>query len=190
MAFLCTFSFFPRSRLVVHATCSVTHIAKAQQTIYMNLGEARFAGETVRESHKLRSRITRSNTSTRAVLFFSCDCLMASMARSVECFNPKSRHCTGPFNWGGAHCAGEKMKRKTGPFLQKSHQKQANSKQGTARHGNQEPPGQAPRYTGQEANNTTPRDFEHRSRYALTYIEVFRSMFRSNNVQRLIPHCM
>ena len=128
-----------------------------------------------------------------------------------------------------------------------------NSKQGTFRHGNQEPPGQAPRYTGQEVNNTTPRDFEHRSRYALTYIEVFRadavakryrpwpkglrtdslpwfdsplvqgvsrlrstdkaqcsdghtgrkalatkkkkvhrsvqSMFNSNNVQRLIPHC-
>ena len=89
-------------------------------------------------------------------------------------FQPKTRHCTGPFNWGGAHCAGEKMKRKTGPFLQKPHQKQARSKQGTARHGNQEP-GQAPRYTGQEANNTTQRDFEHRSRYALTYIEVFRT---------------
>ena len=84
------------------------------------------------------------------------------------------------------------VKRKIGPFLQKSHQKQANNqnKQGTARHGNQEPPGQAPSYTGQEANNTTPRDFEHRSRYALTYIEVFRSMCKSNNVQRLIPHCM
>ena len=36
-------------------------------------------------------------------------------------FQPKTRHCTGPFNWGGAHCAGEKVKRKTGPFLQKSH---------------------------------------------------------------------
>ena len=90
-------------------------------------------------------------------------------------FQPKTKYCTGPFNWGGAHCAGEKVKRETGPFLQKSHQKQAKSKQGTARHGNQEPPGQAPRYTGQEANNTTPRDFEHRSRYALTYIEVFRT---------------
>ena len=37
----------------------------------------------------------------------------------------KTRRCTGPFNWGGAHCAGEKVKRKTGPFLQKSHSKQA-----------------------------------------------------------------
>ena len=57
-------------------------------------------------------------------------------------FQPKTRHCAGPFNWGGAHCAGEKMKRKTGPFLQKSHQKQARSKQGTARHGN--PPARLP----------------------------------------------
>ena len=28
--------------------------------------------------------------------------------------------CTGPFNWGEAHCAGEKVKRKIGPFLRKS----------------------------------------------------------------------
>ena len=28
--------------------------------------------------------------------------------------------CTGPFNWGGAHCAGENVKRRTGPFLRKS----------------------------------------------------------------------
>ena len=28
--------------------------------------------------------------------------------------------CTGPFNWGEAHCAGEKVKRKIGPFLWKS----------------------------------------------------------------------
>ena len=30
-------------------------------TIFMNLGEARFAGETVRQSYLLRSRITKSN---------------------------------------------------------------------------------------------------------------------------------
>ena len=28
--------------------------------------------------------------------------------------------CTGPFNWGEAHCAGERVKRKIGPFLWKS----------------------------------------------------------------------
>ena len=30
------------------------------------------------------------------------------------------KSCTGPFNWGGAHCAGENVKRRTGPFLRKS----------------------------------------------------------------------
>ena len=33
-------------------------------TIFMNLGEARFAGETVRQSYLLRSRITKSNKNT------------------------------------------------------------------------------------------------------------------------------
>ena len=28
--------------------------------------------------------------------------------------------CTGPFNWGEAHCAGENVKRKIGPFQWKS----------------------------------------------------------------------
>ena len=36
------------------------------------------------------------------------------LSRKIE------RSCTGPFNWGGAHCAGENVKRKTGPFPQKS----------------------------------------------------------------------
>ena len=54
--------------------------------------------------------------------------------------------------------------------------KQANSNQGTARHGNQEPPGQAPRYTGQERTQQTTRDFKDKSRYALTYIEMSWNM--------------
>ena len=33
----------------------------------------------------------------------------------------RERSCTGPFNWGGAHCAGENVKQTdSGPFLQKS----------------------------------------------------------------------
>ena len=35
-----------------------------KRTIFMNLGEALFAGETVRQSYKLRSKITRSNKPT------------------------------------------------------------------------------------------------------------------------------
>ena len=36
--------------------------------------------------------------------------------------------CTGPFNWGEAHCAGEKVKRKIGPFQWKSLWIKPNSK--------------------------------------------------------------
>ena len=38
---------------------------------------------------------------------------VSQLSRSEE-------HCTGPFNWGEAHCAGEKVKRKKGPFQWKS----------------------------------------------------------------------
>ena len=38
---------------------------------------------------------------------------VSQLSRSEE-------RCTGPFNWGEAHCAGEKVKRKIGPFLPKS----------------------------------------------------------------------
>ena len=39
--------------------------------------------------------------------------LVSQLSRSEE-------SCTGPFNWGEAHCAGEKVKRKIGPFQWKS----------------------------------------------------------------------
>ena len=38
---------------------------------------------------------------------------VSHLSRSEKC-------CTGPFNWGGAHCAGEKVKRKIGQFQRKS----------------------------------------------------------------------
>ena len=38
---------------------------------------------------------------------------VSQLSRSEKC-------CTGPFNWGGAHCAGEKVKRKVGQFQRKS----------------------------------------------------------------------
>ena len=53
--------FFPRSCLVVHATWSVIESEETKLTICMNLGEARFAGETVRRSYNLRSWITGSH---------------------------------------------------------------------------------------------------------------------------------
>ena len=39
---------------------------------------------------------------------------------SVSQLSRSEESCTGPFNWGEAHCAGEKVKRKIGPFLRKS----------------------------------------------------------------------
>ena len=38
---------------------------------------------------------------------------VSQLSRSEE-------RCTGPFNWGEANCAAEKVKRKIGPFLRKS----------------------------------------------------------------------
>ena len=38
---------------------------------------------------------------------------VSQLSRSEKC-------CTGPFNWGEAHCAGEKVKRKVGLFQRKS----------------------------------------------------------------------
>ena len=80
--------------------------------------------------------------------------------------------CTGPFNWGEAHCAGEKVKRKIGPFSGSLYESNQTAKQprGAARHGNQEPPGQAPRCTGQGGKRPQQtRDFTNKSWYALTY---------------------
>ena len=48
--------FFPRSCLVVHATWSVIENERNKLTIFMNWGEARFAGETVRQ-RQLQHRI-------------------------------------------------------------------------------------------------------------------------------------
>ena len=57
---------------------------------------------------------------------------------------------TGPFNWGEARCAGEKVKHKKRTInwevFYNTKQTTSNSNQGAARHGNQEPSGQAPSY--------------------------------------------
>ena len=85
-----------------------------------------------------------------------------------------TQRCAGPFNWGEAHCAGEKVKHPT-RVNSKSHTKnnKTATNQSAAHHGNQEPPGQAPSCTGnrkttakRETSSTEP------SRYVWTYIEV------------------
>ena len=80
--------------------------------------------------------------------------------------------CIGPFNWGGAHCAGERVKHKTGPKLQKSlHQKHQQptghdprQQPGTPRSGSQ-------LHTPRSNTTQTNRDFEGSSSYTLTYME-------------------
>ena len=113
---------------------------------------------------------------------------MASMARSVECLNWKldavQVHLIGAVPIVQVKRWNEKQDHSYWSLTQNKQ-----NKTGTARHGNQEPPGQAPRCTGQEATTQHKRDFGHRSRYALTYIEVCRSMLESGNVQWLNPQC-
>ena len=65
--------------------------------------------------------------------------------------------CTGPFNWGEAHCAGEKVKRKIGPFLRKSLKNQTRTR--TQQKGAQpatatrNPPARLPGARAKEENN-------------------------------------
>ena len=59
-------------------------------------------------------------------LYFECLSCFFFLRLPIGQYGPVSQlsrseeRCTGPFNWGEAHCAGEKVKRKIGPFLRKS----------------------------------------------------------------------
>ena len=83
---------------------------------------------------------------------------MASKARSVNCLG----HVFTIFNWGGADCAGEKVKdpdrTNIESLLTPEHNKQ---KQGTARHGNQEPPRPRSQVHGPRSNNTEQENSYH-----------------------------
>ena len=84
----------------------------------------------------------------------------------VSQLSRSEKSCTGPFNWSEAHCAGEKVKRRTEPFQRKSLTNQTRTttqQRGAARHGNQEPPGQAPRCTGRKNQLQQTRDFKDKS---------------------------
>ena len=79
----------------------------------------------------------------------------------VSQLSRSEKRCTGPFNWGEAHCAGENVKRRTGPFQRKSLTNQTRTttqQRDAARYGNQEPPGQAPRCTGRKKNNQSKQE--------------------------------
>ena len=108
--------------------------------------------------------------------FFSASALWP-VWRSVNCLGQK-KSCTGPFNWSEAHCAGENVKRRAGPFLWKSLRIQTRTK---TQHGAQpatatrNPSARLPGARTEKQPKQT-RDFKDNSRYALTYIEVPWSM--------------
>ena len=64
------------------------------------------------------SQIVESRPAAPSFFFFPR--LPIGQYGPVSQLSRSEESCTGPFNWGEAHCAGEKVKRKIGPFLRKS----------------------------------------------------------------------
>ena len=67
---------------------------------------------------QIRRRRPNYDIETLALFFFLR--LPIGQYGPVSQLSRSEESCTGPFNWGEAHCAGEKVKRKIGPFLRKS----------------------------------------------------------------------
>ena len=65
--------------------------------------------------------------------------------------------CTGPFNWGKALCAGEKVNQGR-TITRKSHKQHSHRTQGAARHGNQEPRPGFQLHKPRKEQQTTQRD--------------------------------
>ena len=108
-----------------------------------------------------------------AVAFFFLLRLPYGQCGPVSQLSRSEESCTGPFNWGEAHCAGEKVKRKVGPFKWKSLCIKPNSKTTTTGRGPPRQPGtprpgsQVHGPKGKRPQQT--RDFTNKSWYALTY---------------------
>ena len=74
---------------------------------------------------------------------------VSQLSRSEKC-------CTGPFNWGEAHCAGEKVKRKIGPFQRKSlwtKQEQQHNKGAQPATATRNPPARLPGARAEKTNH-------------------------------------
>ena len=70
---------------------------------------------------------TQAAVGLQSLVFFSLR-LPIGQYGPVSQLSRSEESCTGPFNWGEAHCAGEKVKRKIGPFQWKSLWIKPNSK--------------------------------------------------------------
>ena len=93
------------------------------------------------------------------------------MARSVNCLGRKNTvqvHLIGAKPIVQVKRWNERKDHSSGSLYESN--QTAKQPRGAARHGNQEPPGQAPRCTGQrEKQPQQTRDFTNKSWYALTY---------------------
>ena len=69
-------------------------------------------------SHRTRPMLPSMRMHEGSLFFFLR--LPIGQYGPVSQLSRSEESCTGPFNWGEAHCAGEKVKRKIGPFLRKS----------------------------------------------------------------------
>ena len=67
---------------------------------------------------KRKAESRRGHGDARSTFFFLR--LPTGQYGPVSQLSRSEESCTGPFNWGEAHCAGEKVKRKIGPFQWKS----------------------------------------------------------------------
>ena len=93
---------------------------------------------------------------------------VSQLSRSEKC-------CTGPFNWGGAHCAGEKVKRKIGQFQRKSlrtKQEQKHNQGAQPATATRNPPARLP---GARAEKTTNHNKKRLQRQILVRLNVQRS---------------
>ena len=109
------------------------------------------------EGHTRCSSSSLNKRSTITIPFFFFLRLPYGQYGPVSQLSRSEESCTGPFNWGEAHCAGEKVKRKIGPFLWKSLKNQTRTR--TQQNGAQpatatrNPPARLPGARAKEENN-------------------------------------
>ena len=112
------------------------------------------AKETQGESKRRATGTTRARAAAPAAFFLR---LPYGQYGPVSQLSRSEESCTGPFNWGEAHCAGEQVKRKIGPFLWKSLKNQTKTR--TQQKGAQpatatrNPPARLPGARAKEENN-------------------------------------
>ena len=102
----------------------------------------------------LKDRRQKDNTTNTGPFFFPR--LPNGQYGPVSQLSRSEKCCTGPFNWGEAHCAGEKVKRKIGPFQRKSlwtKQEQQHNKGAQPATATRNPPARLPGARAEKTNH-------------------------------------